>query len=101
MSLREKPTVGTNTGVHNFMSGHTTSVEGVMTEFPTPILPKIAREPTREALIELNRLLSSNAASVTYNLRGGIYAHLELAMAVDYYLIHMGHDFVLPHNTGN
>ena len=46
------------------MAGATISVKGVLADFPTPILPKIGGEPTREGLIDLHQLVSDNAASV-------------------------------------
>ena len=56
------------------------SAEGVLAEFPMPILPNIGGETTREALIELYRLISGNAASMASNLGGGRHEHLALAM---------------------
>ena len=54
--------------------------------FPTPILPKIVGEPTREALIDLHRIISGNAASAASNLRGGRHGHLALMMTAEDYL---------------
>ena len=51
------------------MAGTTSSVEGVLTDFPTPIIPKISREPTREALINLHQLISGNTVSVESKIR--------------------------------
>ena len=53
------------------MSGATSSVEGVLAEFLTLILPKIDKKPTREGLINIHLLVSENAASVASNLGGG------------------------------
>ena len=57
--------------VRNKMVGATISVERFLANFPTPILPKIGREPTREGLIKIHQLISGNAASVASNLGGG------------------------------
>ena len=62
------------------MAGATTSVKVVLTEFPTPILPRIDREHTREGLVNLHQLISGNAASVLSNLRGCRHGHLALTI---------------------
>ena len=62
------------------MVGATSSVEGVLEEFLTSILPKISGEPTREGLIEIHILISGNAASMASNLGGGRHKHLLLKM---------------------
>ena len=62
------------------MAGATTSVEGVLADFSTPIVPKIGGEPIREVLIQVHQLISGNAASVLSNLRGGWHLHLALKM---------------------
>ena len=54
--------------VQEKMVGTTSSSEGVLADFPTPILPKIGGEPTKEALIKLHQLISGNVASVASNL---------------------------------
>ena len=56
------------------------SVEGVLADFPTPILPKIGGEPTREGLIDIHRLISVNSASMASNIGGGLHGHLALTM---------------------
>ena len=78
------------------MAGSATSVEGVLTDFLTPLPPKIAKEWTNEALIERHRLLSLNAASTASNLGGVRYGHLALTMSADDYLSNMGHTFLPP-----
>ena len=64
------------------MMGATSSVEGVLAYFQTPILPKIGREPTRKGLINIHRLISDNAASVASNFGGGRHRHLTMTMAL-------------------
>lgn len=100
MSLSDEPAVATNTGVHYAMAESTTSPKGVLTNFPKPLLPKIVGGTKREALIELHRILRSNAASGAYNFRGGSYDHLELTMDADPYQAQMVHNFSPPHDTG-
>ena len=53
------------------MEGATSSVKVFLVDFPMLILPNIAVEPTREALIKLHIIIIANAASVTSNLGGG------------------------------
>ena len=83
------------------MLGETNSIEGVLMEFLTPILPKIGGDPTREALINLHQLISGNAASMVSNLVGGHHRHLALTMTAEEYMEQTGYTFVPPHNPGN
>ena len=62
------------------MAVTTSSINGFLADFPTPILTKIGRDPTRESLIELHRLIIGNAASVALNLRGGLHGHFALTI---------------------
>ena len=50
--------------VEDIMLEATSSVKGVLEDFPTPILLKIRGKLTREGMIDLHRLVSGNAASV-------------------------------------
>ena len=67
------------------MARATTSAEGVLTDFLTPILPNIGGEPTREGLVKLHLLISGNAASVLSNLGGGWHGHLALTITSEDY----------------
>ena len=69
------------TRVLDEMAGAMSRVEGVLMNLSTPILPKIDGEPTREVLININQLISGNAASVASKLGGGRHIHLALTMA--------------------
>ena len=80
------------------MGGSKSSIEGVLMYIPTPILPKICGEPTREDLIEIHRLISGNAASVESNLGGGRHGHLAPKMTTKEYMEQTGFAFVPPHN---
>ena len=80
------------------MVGATNSDKGVFTDSPTPILPNIVREPTRESLIKIHRLIGGNADSVASNLGGGQHGHLVLTMTVEDYLYQTGHVFVPQQN---
>ena len=83
------------------MAGATSNTKGVLTDFPTPILPKIGGEPTREGLIDIHRLISGNAASVALNFGGGRHGHLALMMTAEEYMEQTGFIFVPPHNPGD
>ena len=83
------------------MTGKTSSVEGVLADFLTPILLKIESYQTREGLIDIYRLVSGNAAYVPSNLKGGWHRHLALTMTAKEYRKQTGFAFVLPYNPGN
>ena len=83
------------------MVGETSSVEVFLVDFPTPILPKINRLPTRKGLIDLHRFISGNTVSVASNLGGGLHGHLVLTMMDEYYMEQALFAFVPPHNPGN
>ena len=83
------------------MAGETSSVEGFLADFLTPILPETDVEPTREGLIDLHPLVSWNAESVALNIRGGRHGHLTLTMADEEYRAQTGFTFVPSYNTGN
>ena len=65
------------------MAGTTGSVEEVLAELLTLVLPKIGRYPKTEALIELHWLISGNVASVASKLGGGWQRHLALKTTVE------------------
>ena len=54
--------------VHNIMAGEMNIIEGVLTDFPTPILPKIIEEPTREVLVNIHTIINRNMVSVASDL---------------------------------
>ena len=83
------------------MSGATRSFKGFLMDFPTPILPNIDGEPTREGLINIYLLISGNAASMASKLRGDRHGHLALTMTDEDYRAHTGFAFVPLHNPGN
>ena len=83
------------------MAVETTSAEGVLTDLPTPILPNIDGEFTREGLVEVHQLVSRNMVYVLSNLGGGRHGHLTLTMTSKDYTAKTGFVFVPPHNPGN
>ena len=87
--------------VQDDMAGETSSFKGVFVDFPTPILPKIDGEPTREGLIKIHLFISGNAASVASNYGGGQHGHLALTMSAADYRAQTGFAFVPPHNPGD
>ena len=56
---------------------------------------------TREALIDLHRLVSGNVVSVASKLGGGRHGNLALTMASEECTEQMGYAFLFPHNPGN
>ena len=87
--------------VRYIILGETSRVEVVLTDFLTPILPKIGGELTIEALKDLHIFVSGNGASVASNLEGGEHRHLTLTMTANKYLAQMGYKFLPPQNPGN
>ena len=85
----------------NVMAGSTSRIDRVLTDFLTPNITNIFREPTRESLNDINCILRSNAASISSNLGGGHHDHLALTMAAGEYLSQTRHMFIPPHNPGN
>ena len=81
--------------------GATGSINGVLEDFTAPILPNIGGEPTREALINLHRLIIGNMASMALNLGGGWHGHLTLTTTADEFMEQTSYAFVPPHNPGN
>ena len=60
------------------MAGTKISVEGVLVDFLSQILPNIGRYLMIEYLIKLHWLISGNVASVVSNLGGGLHGHPAL-----------------------
>ena len=87
--------------VQEKMLGTTSSSERFLADFPTPMIPKIGGDPTKEALIKLNQFVSINTASVALNLTGVWHIHLTLTITAEEYMAHTGYAFVPPHNPGN
>ena len=83
------------------MAGTKRIIEGVLSDFSTPIITKIGREPKRESLIELHQLISGNAASVASNLGGGRHGQLVLTTTDEEYMSQKRYAFVPPRNPGN
>ena len=76
------------------MMGTYNSIKGVLSDFPTLILPEIFGEPTREYHTKIYRLISGNAESMVSNLGGGRNVHLALTITTYDYLAQTGHAFV-------
>ena len=72
------------------IAGATSNAKGVLANFPTPILPKIGKEPTRESLINLHGFISGSVVCVESNLGGIRYGRLALTMASKVYMEQTG-----------
>ena len=83
------------------MPGTTISIKGVLTDFLTPILTNIGRDPTKESLIDLCQFISGNAAYVELKLRGGWNIQLALTIKAKEYMEQMCYVFIPPHKPGN
>ena len=87
--------------MRDVIAGAKTSVEGFLANFPSPILLKIDWELTIQRIIDLHRLISGNAASVSLNLKGGRHEHLALTTTHEDYASQTGFAFVPLHNPGD
>ena len=87
--------------MHNKIVGEISSVDGVLADFSSPILPKIGGDLTREALIDLHQLISGNAAPMALNLRGDRNVHLTLTTIAEEYMAQTVYMFVPPNNPDN
>ena len=83
------------------MTGTTSSTKGVLRDFPTMIISKIGREPTRESLIDLYWSISGNESSLVLNLGGGRNGHLMLTITKEDYISQTGYTFLPPKNLVN
>ena len=86
--------------IQDIMTRTTIRVEGVLTEFQTPILPKISGDMTRDGLHKLHWMIIGNMVSMRSNIGGDCHRHLALTMAVEDYMTQTGYMFVTPHNLG-
>ena len=66
--------------VQDYMAGSTSSIKGVLVDFPAPILPKIGGELTRGSLIDLHWSVSENEDFVASNIERGRQGHLTLTI---------------------
>ena len=72
--------------VQDNMTGTTSIIEGVLMDFPAPILPKTGGDRTRETLIEVHRLKSGNVVSMMLKIGGGRQICFELTMTTEDYM---------------
>lgn len=77
------------------------TVDQITNAFPTPILPKIGGEPTREPILNIHRLLCQNASAIPTSLGGGNHGHLALTLNNAEYQFRTGNAFVAPVNPGD
>eukprot|EP00978_Attheya_sp_CCMP212_P024376 scaffold76455_cov36-Attheya_sp.AAC.1 len=80
---------------------NSTSVDGITTDFPHPILTQIHGEPMRKALVKMHKSLCENAAAITSNLGGGNHGHLALLMTDTVYFEETQLAFIAPTNPGD
>eukprot|EP00978_Attheya_sp_CCMP212_P021255 scaffold61947_cov63-Attheya_sp.AAC.1 len=80
---------------------HLTSIDGITTDFPHPILKQIHGVPMMKALVKMHKRLCENAAAVTSNLGGGNHGHLALLVTDKDYLEETKQTFIAPKNPGD
>jgi hypothetical protein len=68
--------------------------------FPHSSLPKVPGEPTFEDLKVIQRLLNTNAMSVSSYVGGGRHGHLGIIMTNQEYFAIAADVFPLPYNPG-
>jgi hypothetical protein len=68
--------------------------------FPQSSLPKVTGEPTFEDLKVIQRLLNTNAMSVSSYIGGGRHGHLGIIMTNEEYFSITAHVFPVPNNPG-
>jgi hypothetical protein len=68
--------------------------------FPHSSLPKVTGEPTFEDLKVIQRLLNTNAMSVSSYVGGGCHGHLGIIMTNEEYFAIAADVFPLPDNPG-
>jgi hypothetical protein len=76
------------------------SVESFIESFPHPIIPPIEGLPTYESIIDVTRLLNTNAASIHSELGDGQLGHLALTISPAVYAALSAIPFVAPPNPG-
>ena len=76
------------------------SIEAYINGFPHPTIARIEGPPTYDAIAEMQRSLSANAASVHTNLGGGQLGYLALTVDPAIYATRAAEPFVAPPNPG-
>ena len=77
----------------------TISVEGIITNFPIPVLPIIVGEQNLELLIAIHTHIFENNISAHSNMGGGFHVHLVLIIPITDYQSHIVHAFITTNNT--
>jgi hypothetical protein len=76
------------------------SIEDYVSGFPHPTIPKIQGLPTYETIVEVQRHLNMNAASIESTLGGGLLGYLALTVSPAMYATLSAQAFVAPLNPG-
>jgi hypothetical protein len=76
------------------------TLDKLIAGFPHSFLPKVTGEPTFEDLMVIQRILNTNAMSVTSYEGGGRHGHLGIIMANEEYFAVEVDVFPVPKNPG-
>ena len=63
-----------------------TSVDDIVTKFPTKIPPPIPGDPDYDCIIQLNQLMYGNIATLTTTPGGGAHGHVGRIMKATLYM---------------
>lgn len=72
------------------------TINTILADFPTPVLPRIVGEPNHQQLIEIHKLLCDNATAIG----GGQYGYLALTLNAAEYANATVQVFVPPVDPG-
>ena len=73
-----------------------TSVDDIIAEFPTKILPPIPGKPDYDCISKLNQLMYGNAATLPTTLGGSAHSHVGLIMNETLYVTLSSTAYVAP-----
>ena len=73
-----------------------TSVDDIVANFPTKILPPIPGEPDYDCISQLNQIMYGNAATLPTNLRSGANGHVGLIVKATLYVTLSETAYVAP-----
>ena len=75
-----------------------TSIDDIVPEIPTKILPPIPDEPDYDWISKLNQIMYGNTATIPTNLGGGTNGHIGLIMKATLYMTLSATSYVTPND---
>ena len=73
-----------------------TSIDDIVTKFPTKFLPPIPDEPDYDCISQLNQIMYGNAATLPTTLGCGAHGHVGLIMKATLYVTLAATPYVTP-----